>query len=630
MSSNNTYSLQAGRTVTVTNNISFGSVCFGGVTLQSGTAGTQAFLSKASGTISGQNLTLKDINGTGGATFNAYGSTNLGNNTNWNFLATPTLGTPGAISTTANGYSISPVTGAVSYTWSMPVGTTVLGGANTNVIQATGANGQICVTASNGCGATSSSSCITTGVVTMDLGGVTNTNVCQGSSSVSRTYVGTNGSPDKYSIDFDATANAAGIADITNATITSSPLVFSIATNVAPGVYNGVLTVTNSTTSVTSINYNITVSVVGNPTLSITNTPAVCQGITSSSVNFSGTTNSPNQYSIDYNSTANIAGFLDVSNQTISGLSIPLTVPAAGSPSAYAANLTVVNTTTSCQTVYPITVTINTNPTATFGGNPSVVIGTTSTSIALSSIQGAPNQFSIDYDATANAAGFVDQANQTLSGSAVPLTVPVSASAGTYNGNITLTNSTTGCFSTATPITVTLNATAPPAITLGASPAICTGTTTANLTYSNPTNNPNQYTIDFNAAANTAGLSDINWTTLPATPIVITVPAGIAAGTYTGTVNVRNTVTGITGTAQTFTVTVSTTPSITLGNNPSVSLGATTTAFTFSSPVGSPNKFTLDFSASANTAGFADQTNANLVGTTIPVTIPNGTVAGNY
>jgi hypothetical protein len=38
----------------------------------------------------------------------------------------------------------------------------------------------------------------------------------------------------------------------------------------------------------------------------------------------------------------------------------------------------------------------------------------------------------------------------------------------------------------------------------------------------------------------------------------------------------------------------------------------------------------LDFSAAANTAGFADQTNANLVGSTIPVTIPNGTVAGNY
>lgn len=182
-----------------------------------------------------------------------------------------------AISTVTNGFSVSPAAGAVSYTWTLPSGAVILGGQGTNVLSVNNVNGQICVTASNGCGSTSAASCINTGVVSIDLGGITNTNVCQGFTTANRSYVGTNGSPNLYSIDFDATANAAGITDIVNAAITSSPLAFSIPNNVPTGVYNGVLIVTNSTTAISSINYNITLSVVGNPTVAITSSPAVCQ-----------------------------------------------------------------------------------------------------------------------------------------------------------------------------------------------------------------------------------------------------------------------------------------------------------------------------------------------------------------
>lgn len=159
-SANSTYNLQASRTQTITNNINFGGVCFGGVTVQSSNNGTQAIISKTSGVVSGQNLTLRDINATGGATYNAYGSTDNGNNTGWNFAPTPALGTPSTILTTANGYSVAPVTGAVSYTWTMPAGTTILGGQGTYDIQALGAAGEICVTASDGCGSISAPSCL--------------------------------------------------------------------------------------------------------------------------------------------------------------------------------------------------------------------------------------------------------------------------------------------------------------------------------------------------------------------------------------------------------------------------------------------------------------------------------------
>jgi hypothetical protein len=80
-----------------------------------------------------------------------------------------------------------------------------------------------------------------------------------------------------------------------------------------------------------------------------------------------------------------------------------------------------------------------------------------------------------------------------------------------------------------------------PTITLGTNPTVCGGTTTANLPYSGTTKSPNQYAIDYNPAANTAGFSDVlPYTLLSSSPIVLVVPSGVAGGTYTGTLTVRN------------------------------------------------------------------------------------------
>jgi hypothetical protein len=77
-----TLKLKAGATSTV------GSLATTGTNmkyLQSSTAGTQATISAASGTISVSYLTIQDSNATGGATWNALSVTNknLGNNTGW-------------------------------------------------------------------------------------------------------------------------------------------------------------------------------------------------------------------------------------------------------------------------------------------------------------------------------------------------------------------------------------------------------------------------------------------------------------------------------------------------------------------------------------------------------------------
>jgi hypothetical protein len=57
--------------------------------LESTTPGLQATLSQASGTVNASYLTIKDINATGGATWNArtdLGSKDIANNTGWNFI----------------------------------------------------------------------------------------------------------------------------------------------------------------------------------------------------------------------------------------------------------------------------------------------------------------------------------------------------------------------------------------------------------------------------------------------------------------------------------------------------------------------------------------------------------------
>jgi len=85
--SNGTVQLKAGVTSTV------GSLTTSSTNqkfLQSTLAGSQATLSQASGTVSVGYLTIKDINATGGATFNAYtvnNNVNAGNNLGWDFFA---------------------------------------------------------------------------------------------------------------------------------------------------------------------------------------------------------------------------------------------------------------------------------------------------------------------------------------------------------------------------------------------------------------------------------------------------------------------------------------------------------------------------------------------------------------
>ena len=127
-------------------------------------------------------------------------------------------------------------------------------------------------------------------------------------------------------------------------------------------------------------------------------------------------------------------------------------------------------------------------------------------------------------------------------------TATVSAT-GYYRCNLTTLNTV---FAESTP-GVKLTYTATPTITLGTSPSITEGATSANLPYSATTNSPTAYNITYDAAAHLAGLSDVPTTTLTATPILLTVPAVIVPATYNGSVTVTN---GCVSTPVAFTLTI--------------------------------------------------------------------------
>ena len=119
-------------------------------------------------------------------------------------------------------------------------------------------------------------------------------------------------------------------------------------------------------------------------------------------------------------------------------------------------------------------------------------------------------------------------------------------------------NNGQGCTLTADAITFTT--TGGPTITPATPLSVCAGTTSTTFTYTS-TGTPTTYSIDWNAAANTTGFVDVVDAALSASPQTITLPAGATAGTYTGSLTVKN-AGGCSSVPQNISVTISAGPSI--------------------------------------------------------------------
>jgi hypothetical protein len=98
------------------------------------------------------------------------------------------------------------------------------------------------------------------------------------------------------------------------------------------------------------------------PTITLGSNPVVCQGATSANLTYSGTTGCPDQYAINYNSTAKGQGFVDVENTNLPASPITLVVPSSAAPGTYHGTLVVMNSSTGLiSTGYPIQITLEAN-----------------------------------------------------------------------------------------------------------------------------------------------------------------------------------------------------------------------------------------------------------------------------
>ncbi len=150
---------------------------------------------------------------------------------------------------------------------------------------------------------------------------------------------------------------------------------------------------------------------------------------------------------------ANVASGAPYSGQTSSTLTI-IQPPAGMNSRSY--RVVVSRDCGSSVTSNAAILTVNALPGITPGDSPSVCSGTTSASLAYTSTTGSPDQYRIDYDATAEGADFLDVAYRSLPVSPIGLTVPAGAAPGSYFGSLYVKNSITTCESAAYPFTVTI------------------------------------------------------------------------------------------------------------------------------------------------------------------------------
>ncbi len=116
------------------------------------------------------------------------------------------------------------------------------------------------------------------------------------------------------------------------------------------------------------------------PTIVLGSGPVVCPGTTGTSVHYSTTTNSPNEYRIDFADSS----FTDVPWSTLNPDSVVFTIPSGTPSGSYAASLYVRNATDCESNSVSFSLTIRQTPNVSIIGNVTVCPGSTQPLITFS------------------------------------------------------------------------------------------------------------------------------------------------------------------------------------------------------------------------------------------------------
>ena len=349
------------------------------------------------------------------------------------------------------------------------------------------------------------------------------TAVCYNTSSQtsSLVYTASTGSPNSYTIDWNASANTANYNDqtATSHTFVSGGSTISdlaVSAGVAAATYSGTITATNTNTGCSSPTYNITIVVNPIPTaVTVTGGGAICSG---SSASLSASNGS--------------SGTIYWQNTTSSGISTGTASTSQSISSAGTYYFRAQSSEGCWGTEGSATITVNALPTAvTVTGGGTICSGS-----------------SANLSASNGSSGTIYWQNTTSSGTSTGTasTSQSVSSAGTYYFRA---RSAEGCWGTEGSATITVNPL--PTITTAATPAVITGVNynasaqTSSLVISSSTGSASSYTIDWDVTANTASLTDQTSTNHTfsdggSTITNITIPGGVAAGTYSGTLTFTN------------------------------------------------------------------------------------------
>ncbi|MBK7626732.1 MAG: hypothetical protein IPJ16_05955 [Bacteroidales bacterium] len=341
------------------------------------------------------------------------------------------------------------------------------------------------------------------------------------------------------------------------------------------------------------------VTLVINPLPTITSTgiaAAVCfsAGAQTTTMPYTATTNSPTSYSINWVTLAdqgNTAQAFNAGAGTISNINIP----AGTAAGTYTGTMTITNS-NGCTATQAISLTVRTTPTITSTGTVApvcITAGAQTTTMPYTATTNSPTSYSIDW------ATLTDQGSTAYvflgGGGNVPnISVPAGTAAGTYPGTMTIT-SANGCTNTKA-ISLTVNP-LPTITSTGTVAPVCfsAGAQTTTMPYTATTNSPTSYSINWTTLAD-QGSTAYAFVGGGGNVPNIAVPAGTAAGTYTGTMTVTN-ANGCT-TTQAVSLTVLTTPTITSTGTVApvcITAGAQTTTMPYTATTNSPTSYSIDW-----------------------------------